>query len=240
MSTDRPEPGAELHKGPAATAQPAATVMLLRGGSERLEVLLVQRSLGASFMPGAWVFPGGSVDAQDGDGQTGLRNAARRELDEEAGIALPADAELVAFARWITPVAVTRRFDTWFYVAVAPDQTQAGVDGSEIIDSRWLTPAQALSLEADKQLLLVFPTDAAIGFLSAPRARPYLAVRLGGVAALVLLNLAGFIRQPLLAQGALVALPLAASLLRAAGVLRVTRVVTIRDPRLAWGGWFYR
>ena len=158
MSTDRPEPGAQLHNGPAVTAQPAATVMLLRGGSEGLEVLLVRRSLGASFMPGAWVFPGGSVDAQDGDGQAGLRNAARRELDEEAGITLPADAELVAFARWITPVAAKRRFDTWFYVATAPDRAQAQVDGSEVIDSRWLEPGEALSLEADKQLFLVFPT----------------------------------------------------------------------------------
>jgi 8-oxo-dGTP pyrophosphatase MutT (NUDIX family) len=158
MSTNRPEPGAQLHDGPAVAARPAATVMLVRGGFERLEVLLVQRSLAASFMPGAWVFPGGSVDTQDGDGQAGLRNAARRELGEEAGITLPADAELVAFARWITPVAAKRRFDTWFFVAAAPDRMQAQVDGSEIIDSRWFEPGQALSLESHQQLFLVFPT----------------------------------------------------------------------------------
>ena len=47
--------------------RPAATTLVLRDGPSGLEVLMVRRSLQASFMPGAYVFPGGAVDAADGD-----------------------------------------------------------------------------------------------------------------------------------------------------------------------------
>ncbi len=40
---------------------------------------------------------------------------ARRELEEEANLTLASDDELAAFSRWITPVAVKVRFDTWFF-----------------------------------------------------------------------------------------------------------------------------
>ena len=66
-------------------------------------------------MAGHWVFPGGAVDPEDGDGQSGLRAAAARELAEEAGVVLAPDAEIVPFARWITPEQSPIRFDTWFY-----------------------------------------------------------------------------------------------------------------------------
>ncbi len=48
-----------------ATPRPAATVLLLRDGSEGVEVLMTRRSMTASFAPGAYVFPGGGVDALD-------------------------------------------------------------------------------------------------------------------------------------------------------------------------------
>lgn len=47
------------------TPRPAATVLLLRDHAGRLEVLMTRRSLRASFAPGAFVFPGGVVDAAD-------------------------------------------------------------------------------------------------------------------------------------------------------------------------------
>ena len=60
----------------------------------------MQRNPEQRFMGGAWVFPGGAVhSAEDADHAA----AAVRELEEEAGIALPADAELVPYSRWITP-----------------------------------------------------------------------------------------------------------------------------------------
>jgi len=45
--------------------RPAATTLVVRDGVAGLEVLMVRRSLQASFMPGAYVFPGGAVDAAD-------------------------------------------------------------------------------------------------------------------------------------------------------------------------------
>src|SRR5436305_8429396 len=57
----RPEPGAELNPGAETVPRPAATVILLRGGHQTLEVLLAQRNPQARFMGGAWVFPGGAV-----------------------------------------------------------------------------------------------------------------------------------------------------------------------------------
>jgi len=113
-------------------------VILLRDGLQRFELLLVRRNPQARFMGGAWVFPGGSLMAEDGDGQRGLMAAARRELAEETGIALPATTELVAFARWITPEGAIARFDTWFYLALADQQAVAHADGQEIVDAIFL------------------------------------------------------------------------------------------------------
>ena len=50
------------------------------------------------FMGGAWVFPGGAVDREDGAGDAALRAAAVRELAEEAGVGLR-PSELVAFSQ---------------------------------------------------------------------------------------------------------------------------------------------
>ena len=60
-------------------------MILLRGGAETLEVLLVQRTPKARFMGGVWVFPGGAVDTTEGEGDEAHRVAAVRELEEEAG-----------------------------------------------------------------------------------------------------------------------------------------------------------
>ena len=46
--------------------RPAATTLIVRDGPSGLDVLMVKRSLHASFMPGAYVFPGGAVDTADG------------------------------------------------------------------------------------------------------------------------------------------------------------------------------
>lgn len=49
----------------AVATRPAATTLVLRDGAQGVEVLMVRRSLQASFMPGAYVFPGGAVDPAD-------------------------------------------------------------------------------------------------------------------------------------------------------------------------------
>lgn len=158
MTAARPEPGLDLNAGEPTVPRSAATVVLLRDGSERLEVLMVQRNPAARFMGGAWVFPGGAVHAEDGEGQAGLRRAAVRELEEEAGIVLPPDSELVAFARWITPAQLLTRFDTWFYLAREPAGAEPRVDGSEVVDFLWTTPAEAVAAGRAGRLSVVFPT----------------------------------------------------------------------------------
>ena len=50
-----------------AVAWPAATVVLVREGVGGPEVLLLRRNRATGFVPGAWVFPGGRVDAADGE-----------------------------------------------------------------------------------------------------------------------------------------------------------------------------
>jgi 8-oxo-dGTP pyrophosphatase MutT (NUDIX family) len=158
VAIDRPGPGEELNPGPAVVARLAATVIVLRGGHQALEVLLVRRNPAARFMGGAWVFPGGAVDRGEGEGDAALRAAALRELEEEAGIRLASPAELVPFSRWITPPQVRVRFDTWFFLAPLPAAAVPRVDGSEVVDARWYTPADALRAYSHGELLLVFPT----------------------------------------------------------------------------------
>jgi 8-oxo-dGTP pyrophosphatase MutT (NUDIX family) len=154
----RPGPPSELNHGERTVPRPASTVILLRGGEQALEVLLVKRNPAARFMGGAWVFPGGAVAAEDGAGEAGHRRAALRELQEEAGIALQRPEQLVPFARWITPAQVPIRFDTWFYLAPAPAGAQAAIDGAEVVEFGWFTPAAALEGHVRGRLALVFPT----------------------------------------------------------------------------------
>ena len=47
------------------TPRPAATVALVREAGDDFEVLMVQRNLESVFVAGAYVFPGGAVDAAD-------------------------------------------------------------------------------------------------------------------------------------------------------------------------------
>jgi 8-oxo-dGTP pyrophosphatase MutT (NUDIX family) len=162
MGERRRGPAEQPNFGPPSTPRPAASIVLLRRGgkhSERaLEVLLLKRSEEAKFMPGVWVFPGGSVDAADGEGEVGHRACAARELREEAGIELPADEELVLFSRWITPEVIATRFDAWFFLALAPAHTPPSPDGVETTEARWFEPAAALEAQAAGELTLAFPT----------------------------------------------------------------------------------
>jgi 8-oxo-dGTP pyrophosphatase MutT (NUDIX family) len=160
----------ERQRGPAeapnlgepAVPRPSASVVLLRRGGKHadraLEVLLLKRTEKAKFMPGVWVFPGGAVDPEDGEDEAGHRACAVRELAEEAGIELPADEELVLFSRWITPEVISRRFDAWFFMALAPAHTPPKPDGVETTEARWFEPQAALQAQEAGELVLAFPT----------------------------------------------------------------------------------
>jgi 8-oxo-dGTP pyrophosphatase MutT (NUDIX family) len=153
MEVDRPAPGEELNPGAPTEPRQAASVIVLRGGSEALEVLLLRRNPKARFMGGAWVFPGGAIDPGEDH-----RAAAVREVVEEAGLELPDPAALIAFSRWITPAQIAIRFDTHFFLAPAPPGQEPRADGAETVDLGWHSPAGALEAHARGELELVFPT----------------------------------------------------------------------------------
>ncbi|MBX6390041.1 MAG: NUDIX domain-containing protein [Frankia sp.] len=145
---------------------PAASAVLLRDRPSGLEVLLLRRSLTASFGPGAWVFPGGRVDPGDlGDGPAAAgmaaevaaaRRAAARETAEEAGLEID-PAALVPLSRWCPPAIAPKRFVTWMLLGVAPER-EVVVDGSEIIDHRWVRPGDAIAARDRGELDLMPPT----------------------------------------------------------------------------------
>jgi glyoxylase-like metal-dependent hydrolase (beta-lactamase superfamily II)/8-oxo-dGTP pyrophosphatase MutT (NUDIX family) len=71
---------------------------------------------------------------------------------------LLAGGALAYFGHWITAPGRARRFDTRFFLALAPGN-QAGVhDGTELVDSVWLRPVEALEREARGAMQLVFAT----------------------------------------------------------------------------------
>jgi 8-oxo-dGTP pyrophosphatase MutT (NUDIX family) len=142
---------------------PAATVVLLRDGTQGCEVLLVRRNAQLSFHGGAWVFPGGRIDAEDleaagrgADIRVAARHAAVREAREEAGLRIEPDS-LLLFSRWVTPVNVLKRFDTWFFAAPA-GAGAVQVDGGEIDMHRWFRPREALAARARSEIDLPPPT----------------------------------------------------------------------------------
>ena len=101
----RPNQLLHAQREPAAP-RPAATVLLLRDGPQGPEVLMTRRSMTASFAPGAYVFPGGGIDAADAaahaiakrrptqdDTRLTQAIAAIRESFEELGLLLATHAD---------------------------------------------------------------------------------------------------------------------------------------------------
>jgi 8-oxo-dGTP pyrophosphatase MutT (NUDIX family) len=155
-------PAEAPNRGTPSEPRAAASVVLLRRGGKHgdreLEVLLLKRSPEAKFMPNVWVFPGGAVDPEDGEGEAGHRACAVRELAEEAAIELPVEEELVLFSRWITPAVISTRFDAWFFLALAPAHTPPKPDGVETTEATWFRPSAALAAQEAGDLVLAFPT----------------------------------------------------------------------------------
>lgn len=129
---------------------------------------MLKRGANAKFMPGVWVFAGGVVDPGDREAATdppaGLdadewahRLCGARELAEEGGVEVEASG-LHAWSRWITPEPVPKRFDTRFYVALAPPHARPEPDRVEMDDARWIAPAEALRASAENELEISFPT----------------------------------------------------------------------------------
>ena len=153
-------PGESINLGKPSEPRPSATILLLRDREQGgpVEVLMLKRSAESHFMPNVWVFPGGSLDPEDGAGIDGLRTCAARELEEEAGIGLDLSNELILLARWVTPEVVKTRFDTWFFLARSPDGAEVRPDNFEMTEALWINPADALAAAGAGDMAIVFPT----------------------------------------------------------------------------------
>ena len=66
--------------------------------------------------------------------------------------------QLVHFAHWITPPMMPKRFDTHFYLAIAPPDHVALHDGYESVDSIWIAPDAAVEEAKSGQRTVIFPT----------------------------------------------------------------------------------
>ncbi len=168
--TDRTTPLPGSPGGPLwdPLAVAAATVIVLRDGTDGPEVLMLRRDRGLSFAGGMWVFPGGRID--DGDRspddpsdpldalEAAARRAAAREAAEESGLVVDPDA-IARFSHWTPPPLSDKRFSTAFFVApaVAVDATVT-IDDGEIRAHRWARPADAIELHSAGEVALKPPT----------------------------------------------------------------------------------
>jgi 8-oxo-dGTP pyrophosphatase MutT (NUDIX family) len=182
--------------------RPAATIVVAHDGRDGVEVLMVRRSHKAIFMGSAHVFPGGAVDEIDSSPlareaiawsgapeEFGWRAAALRELFEEAGVLVGADAAidqrlegaefyeavvasgqqldadaLEYIGNWVTPLGPPRRFDARFFVAAAAGDPVT--DDREVFDAVWVRPIEALAAADRGDWRLEFPTRATLTMLA--------------------------------------------------------------------------
>lgn len=94
---------------------------------------------------------------------------------------------LVPFAHWVTPTFMPKRFDTFFYVARAPDDQLGAHDGHEAVDSAWLRPSDVVVDQAAGRRTLVPATllnvkklgrsDSVASALAAARSQPIVTVQ---------------------------------------------------------------
>ncbi len=78
------------------------------------------------------------------------------------------------WSNWITPEGQPRRYDTRFFLGVAPDDQEAVHDEVELTEGRWATPAEFLRLHQAGEVLMILPTVATLrsveGFASTAEA----------------------------------------------------------------------
>jgi len=75
----------------------------------------------------------------------------------ETAMVIALDA-LVPYAHWVTPEGMSKRFDTWFFLAAAPPQQIGAHDGRESTESLWLSPREAVEGGKSGRFELPFPT----------------------------------------------------------------------------------
>lgn len=76
---------------------------------------------------------------------------------------------LVPFARWVTPEAETRRYDTRFFLAVAPSGQTGAHDSRETMASFWATPRAVLDRFDAREVQVAPPTHKTLEILASAR-----------------------------------------------------------------------
>jgi 8-oxo-dGTP pyrophosphatase MutT (NUDIX family) len=112
---------------------------------------------------------GERADHDDGlaTARTELNSGALAFGDLMAGRDLVFDArELRVFSHWLTPLGAPRRYNTWFFVAPAPDGEDGTHDDNELVASAWVRPIDALAQHAVGAIDLIFPTEMSLRALS--------------------------------------------------------------------------
>jgi 8-oxo-dGTP pyrophosphatase MutT (NUDIX family) len=177
--SNRPEEWVKPEVEQVAVA--AATVVLVRDdadGAGGIEVLLARRNSKIYFAGGAWVFPGGRIDAEDHGADFGgdhfdethedfldvARRACVREAAEEADALINA-ADLVFMSHWTPPLEAPKRFSTYFFIGPAPTETLTA-DGGEIHELAWMRPTDAMRRRNEGEIELIPPTFITLALLA--------------------------------------------------------------------------
>jgi 8-oxo-dGTP pyrophosphatase MutT (NUDIX family) len=107
-----------------------------------------------------------ATEQRFGDARRAVHSGAVSLVDLCASEGLRLITDLVQYvAHWITPVGEPKRFDTRFFLALAPAAQEPLHDDSETIASLWVTPGDALARNAAGELQLYAPTIHNLEFL---------------------------------------------------------------------------
>jgi 8-oxo-dGTP pyrophosphatase MutT (NUDIX family) len=180
----------------AVPARHAASLLVVRNRPSGIEVLMGVRRPGHRFLPNQLVFPGGAVDSNDFDAQTGseppeevltalqhrtspglaraITVAAARELYEETGLSLgdPLRLDRIGYlCRAVTPSHSANRFNARFLTTPAESVDGNHSDSRELYDVRYYPIQVALALE------IMNVTRWVVGCLLRRLARPEAPVR---------------------------------------------------------------
>ena len=134
------------------TAQMPLRICAIRETFEEAGLLLARRAGETQLIAGA------EVEAVQAALLAKLGRAPNfTELVIEGRLKLATDL-LVPYAHWITPEIRPRRYDTYFFLAPAPDRQEARHDGHEAVASVWINPAKAAADGAAHRIKMIFAT----------------------------------------------------------------------------------
>lgn len=132
--------------------QLAIAISAIREAFEESGILLARNRGEEGFIAGSELTPLEAYRAQLDKQEISILSFVKKH-----DLRLAIDA-LVPFAHWITPEFMPKRFDTHFFVAIAPADQVALHDGSETVDSVWVNPNRALVEAEEGKWTIIFPT----------------------------------------------------------------------------------